>query len=415
MLSRSFLFGLVVLLMLSLALRSPLLFLLAVLLVFVAGASLLWDRYALSGLSYARQFGSQRLFCGEDTDLWIEIVNAKPLPLAWLKAQDEFPDVVTLDKAKLAPAGEPHRRLLTNLFNVRWYERVRRHYHLHTTRRGVFDFGPVALASGDIFGFRAHRLELNHRHTLTVYPKIVPFQNLNLQPARPLGENNTLRRLIADPLKLAGVRTYLPGDNSRHIHWKATARRGALQTKQFDPSASHQLFICLNMQSLENHYGGILVDELETAIVAAASLAHAAFEARLPIGLLSNGTLRDTDGLARLPTSRHRDHELRLLDLLAQITYFTNVHFDQLLQTEASRLPYGATLIIITTLLSDSIQTQLLNLRRAGHPIAVILVDTQYNPQRSQPPNQPPNHLTTQPPIYHLTQNWTDLEAIKLD
>jgi uncharacterized protein (DUF58 family) len=413
MLSRSFIFGLVVLLILSLALLSPLLFLLTMLLAFVAGASWLWDRYSLRGVSYARQFGSQRLFCGEATDLWVEIVNAKPLPLAWLKVQDEFPDVVALDKAKLTPAGESHRRLLTNLFNIRWYERVRRHYHLQTTRRGVFDFGPVALASGDIFGFRARRLEVDHRHTLTVYPKVVPFQKLNLQPARPLGENNTIRRLIADPLKLAGVRDYLPGDNIRHIHWKATARRGTLQTKQFDPSASQQLFICLNMQSLESHYGGILVDELETAIVAAASLGHAALEARIPIGLISNGTLRNADGLARLPASRHSDHELRLLDLLAQITYFTNIHFDQLLQAEASSLPYGATLIVITTLLNDSIQTQVLNLRRAGHPVAIILVDTQYHRLSNQSSNHPAT--SAQLPIYHLTQNWTDLEAIKLD
>ena len=35
---------------------------------------------------------NERLFCGEQLELWIEIVNAKPLPLAWLKAEDEFPE-----------------------------------------------------------------------------------------------------------------------------------------------------------------------------------------------------------------------------------------------------------------------------------------------------------------------------------
>jgi uncharacterized protein (DUF58 family) len=220
---------------------------------------------------------------------------------------------------------------------------------------------------------------------------------------------------------LAGVRDYKPGDSVRHIHWKATARRGTLQTKQFDPNAAQQLLICLNMQSLENHYGGILVNELETAIVAAASLAHAALDSRIPVGLLSNASLRDTEGLTRLPASRHNQHEQRLLEILAQITYFTNVHFDQLLRAEAPSLPYGTTLIIITTLLTDSLQTQLLNLRRAGHPVAIILVDTRLSRQPSalgatntQSPNLP---FSFSPllPIYTLTQNWTDLEALKLD
>lgn len=413
MLSRPFLAGLLLLLLLSLGLRSPLLFLLTVLLVFVAGASLLWDRYCLSGVTYARRFAAERLFCGETTDLWVEIANAKPLPLAWLKAQDEFPDAVTVDKTRLTPAGEPGRRLLTNLFNPHWYERVRRHYRLASTRRGVFDFGPVTLTSGDIFGFRARRADLDQRHSLTVYPKIVPFQQLDLQPARPQGDHATFRRIVDDPLRLAGVREYEPGDSLRHIHWKATARRGTLQTKKFDPSASRQLYLCLNLQSLEHAYGGILVDELETAIVGAASLAHAALEARLPVGLLSNGTLRDTEGLARLPASRHADHELRLLELLARITYFTNTQFDQLLRAEAPNFPYGATLVVISTLLTEALQAQILDLRRAGHPVAAILVGSRFAGRAPLPGLS--EGAAGGLPVYHLTRNWTELEAIKFD
>src|ERR1700752_4154770 len=118
MLTRPFLFSLAALALLSLVLRSPLLFLLASLLALVAGASALWERYCLSGVSYTRRLAARRLFCGEATDLWIEIVNAKPLPLAWIKAQDEFPEAVSVDRARLTPAGEPHRLLLTSLLNL---------------------------------------------------------------------------------------------------------------------------------------------------------------------------------------------------------------------------------------------------------------------------------------------------------
>ncbi|HLB46391.1 MAG TPA: hypothetical protein VJL59_05130, partial [Anaerolineales bacterium] len=60
------------LLLLSLGLRSPLLFLLDVLLALVAGASELWGRYCLAEVSYARRIAADRLFCGEETDLWVE-------------------------------------------------------------------------------------------------------------------------------------------------------------------------------------------------------------------------------------------------------------------------------------------------------------------------------------------------------
>lgn len=409
MLSRPFLFALTALALLSLILRSPLLFLLASLLALVTGASALWERYCLSGVSYARRLGAQRLFCGEAADLWVEIVNAKPLPLAWLKAQDEFPESVSVDRARLTPAGQSHRLLLTTLLNLRWYERVRRHHRLTTTHRGVFEFGPVTVTSGDIFGFRTRRMDVDHRHTLLVYPKIVPFDKLNLLPAHPVGDFATQRRIAEDPLRLAGVRDYQPGDSVRHIHWKATARRGSLQTKRFDPSASHHLFICLNNQTLELAYGGILVDELETAIVAAASVAHAALENGHPVGLVCNGSLRDTEGLARLAVSRHIDHEQRLLELLAQLTYFTVTPFEQLLRAEASQFPFGATLLVITTLVTDSILAELLNLRASGHPVALIFVD-----QSSRMPSGI-QLIQSHVPTYLLTTNWTDLETLKLD
>lgn len=409
MLSRPFLFGLAALALLSLVLRSPLLFLLASLLALVTGASALWERYCLSGVSYARRLGAERLFCGESTELWIEIVNAKPLPLAWLRAQDEFPESVSVDRARLSPSGEPHRLLLTSLLNLRWYERVRRHYRLATTRRGAFDFGPVLVTSGDIFGFRTRHMDVDHRQRLLVYPKIVPVEKLNLIPARPLGDFGTRRRIAEDPLRLAGVRDYAANDSIRHIHWKATARRGALQTKRFDPSASHQLFICLNSQTLERAYGGILVDELETAIVAAASLAHAAFENGTPVGFVSNGRFRETEGLARLPVSRRTDHEQRLLELLAQLTYFTAMPFDQLLRAEAARLPFGATLLVITTLVTESILTELLNLRASGHPVGLIVVNLE-----SRLPSGIEG-IQTRVPVYLLAANWTDLETLKLD
>lgn len=406
--SRAFVFGLLTLASLSLILQSPLLFLLTVLLALVGGVSALWDRYCLSGVSYARHLGATRLFCGESAEFSVEIVNAKPLPLAWLKAQDEFPDSVRVEKTKLTPAGESHRQFLTNLFNLRWYERVRRHYRLTANRRGVFDFGPVAVSSGDIFGFRSRRMDIEERDTLLVYPKVVPLEKLPLRPARPLGDWKARRTLMHNPFLLAGARPHSPGDSLRAIHWKATARRGELYTKVFDPSASQQLFICLNTQTLERHYGGILVNELETAIVAAASLAHAALEARHPVGLVSNGGLRDEGGLARLPASRHAVHESLLLELLAQLTYFITTPFEQMLQAEAKRFPLGATVIVITTLVTDGILTELLNIKHIGHPVALILVGNE------SPVASDFESFTALIPTYTLLENWTDLETIRL-
>jgi uncharacterized protein (DUF58 family) len=392
---------------LSIMLRSPLLLLLDVLLILVAGASAVWGRYCLAGVSYAREFQALRMFCGEQLELWVDIVNAKPLPLAWLKAEDEFPEDFRVERVELGSASRPHRRLLTSLLSLRWYERVRRRYRLTAERRGVYEFGPVLLSSSDIFGFRTRLIELPEQQTVLVYPRLVPLNRIPLHVARPTGERLGERRIVEDPLRLAGVRDYRPGDSVRHIHWKNSARLGQLQTKVFEPAASQHLVICLNGQTLERAYEGVLGDYFETAMMVAASVANAGLEARHPVGLFTNNSVRDVSRRVRLPANRHATQMLRILETLAQMTHFTLMPFDQLLRLEAPSLPFGASVIAVSAIATDAILTALLNLRSAGHPVALIVI--------SSPTRVPAVSLPDDIPVYFVTQNWTDLDALELD
>ena len=395
------------LLVVAVLIKSPLLLLLDVLLMLVAGASALWGRYCLAAVTYGRQFQTQRLFCGEHLELWIEIVNAKPLPLAWLKAEDEFPEDFAVLRVELGSASKPHRRTLTNLLSMRWYERVRRRYHLTAERRGAYDFGPVLLASGDIFGFRTRLLEVPTQETVLVYPRLVPLNRIPLRVARPGGELLGERRIVEDPLRLASVRDYRPGDPVRHIHWKSSARTGQLQTKVFEPAASQHLVIFLNGQTLEHAYEGVLGDYFETAIMVAAALANAGLEARHPVGLFTNNNVRDASRRVRLPASRHGSQMVRILETLAQMTHFTLLPLDQLMRLEAPNLPFGASLVAVSAVANDAILTTLIDLRAAGHPVALVVV--------AEPGRAPKVSLPTNIPVYFVTENWTELEAIELD
>jgi uncharacterized protein (DUF58 family) len=402
MTSRTTRLVLVGLLLVSLLFRSPLLFFLDVLLALVAGASALWGRYCLAGVTYLRRFGAPRLFCGEETDLWLEITNAKPLPLPWLKTEDEFPVQFTVHQQELAHAGKTNRRLLNTFLSLRWYERVRRHYRLTARHRGVFEFGPLLISSGDLFGFRIRSQTVEYTQALTVYPRLLPLTAEPLAAARPLGDFKTARRVLEDPLRLAGAREYRPGDSLRHVHWKATARRAALQTKVFDPSAARQLLIGVNAQTMERAHQGVVSDVFELTAVVAAAVAHAGLQAGLAVGLFTNGGVRESPGRVRLPAARRPDQLTRILETLAQLTYFTLMPFEKLLHLEASQLPFGATIIAISPLAREPILSGLLDLRAGGHPVALIAVG------RAAPPAPP------ELPVYAVEGDWRTMEQISL-
>ncbi len=391
-------------LLLSVVVHNPMLLLLDFIVLIVAFTAWLWGRYCLAGVSYARQFGTERLFVGEETDFWVEIVNAKPLPLTWLKTEDEFPHELPIHRADLKLSARPQRHMLVNLFSLRWYERVRRHYRLKGEQRGTYIIGPVRMASGDLFGFRVQRSLLDYRHMLLVYPKIVALEQLGLPSAKPLGDYGSERHLIDDPLRIAGARDYQAGDSVRYVHWKATAHRGELQTRVFDPSAAPHWMVCLNTQTLEHIYEGVVTDYLETAIVVAASLVHAGLETRRSVGLASNSSIRGAPPWIHIAASRHNAQELRILEALAQLTYPPLMSFEDLLRLEALRLPYGASIFAVTPLVNAAIIKALFDLRAKGHPVAMITVGRR--PEHPLPPGIP---------THCVTQNWTEFEGLKLE
>jgi uncharacterized protein (DUF58 family) len=358
----------------ALLLRNPLLFLLAVLLGLVAGLTVLYERYALSEVTYTRRIAAPRLFVGDETDVSVEIANAKPLPLVWLKAEDEWPGEITLARGRLHPSWKPGRQVLFNMTSLRFYERVRKQHRVRAGHRGALEFGPVALRAGDLFGFRSRQIELPGADVLIVYPKVAPITALGLRAAHPFGDAAALRHIMEDPLRIAGVRPYAPGDSPRFIHWHATARRGALQTKAFDPSAAHTTALFLDVQTVADAPGAI-PDYLEYAISATASLAHDLLEAREAVGLYVNGTWRMADTLTvRIPPARRPAQWMDILDALARLSGYSVLDISRCLNAESGALPFGATIVAVSAAPTEALYAALLDARRAGHPVALVAI-----------------------------------------
>jgi uncharacterized protein (DUF58 family) len=334
----------------------------------------------------------------------VEVANAKPLPLAWLRAEDEFPTELRLRGRDLYPGKRPNRQVLDHAFTLRGYERVRRRYHLRALRRGAFDFGPVTLISGDVFGFRTRSAAQADLQTVLVYPKVLPLRQLHILAARPYGDQRASRWLLEDPLLLAGARDYQPGDSLRHVHWKATARRGRLQSKAFEASAQPHLMILLNGQTIEPAYLGTLPDRFEGMLVVAASLASAALGLGYPLGVQANIVLRDSHARIRLPASRNPLQLSLVLEALAQATPFQVIPFEQMLALERPALPFGATVLVVSSVVNERIAAEVLALRTAGHPTAFITLSSALL-----------ERISSLVPTYLVDARWEALESLALD
>ncbi|MCA1646373.1 MAG: DUF58 domain-containing protein [Chloroflexi bacterium] len=370
----------------SLLLRASQLFVVAVLLLLVAGVSQIWQRYCLVGLGYRRALGQTRAFFGEDVPLTLEIVNAKPLPLAWLEIEDTVPGTgLSLAPAHVGPSHIPGRRLLTMLLSVRWYERVRRHYRVTCGARGFHTFGPATLRSGDVFGLTSKEVEVPGEDYLLVYPKIVPLERLALPASNPFGDVPRRHQwLFEDPLRTVGIRDYRPSDSPRRVHWKATARAPdqALQVKLFEPTTTHRLHILLNISTSGQNWAwhGYDPDALEATITTAASVANWGSTHGYLVGLGANAKLFHSSAALRLPPSRDPHQLMHILEALARLVPMPTMAGESLVELESRELAYGTTVVMITAGATNELVDQLHRLRRGGHQPALLLITSDEEP-----------------------------------
>lgn len=358
---------------LGVILRVSLLVTFLLVLLIVLSLATWWQRRSLEGVVYLRKPYYKRAFPGETVPLRIEIENRKLLPLTWLRVQDPWPKAVgPQNEEVLAPTHLPDQGLLTHVFSLRWYERARRNYDLKFRRRGVYALGPARLESGDLFGIYEQSKEVGPVELLTVFPEMMPFADLHLPAEDPFGDRRTRRRLYEDQNQPIGVRDYLPEDNFRRVHWPATAHTGQLQVKVYQPTSANILVVCLNISTFARHWEGTNPELFEHVIKVAATLATRGIEDGYRVGLIANGCLAHADQPFRIPPGRSPQQLASLLEALARVTPVLTGPFESFLVKQVPRIPYGASLLLVTGVTNPELFETLVQLKRHGRQITLL-------------------------------------------
>lgn len=140
-------------------------------------------------------------------------------------------------------------------------------FAIPTTRRAVVVVGPVRSVRGDPLGLARRRLRWTEPAELFVHPEIVSLAGASSGLLRDL-EGQSTRDLSDSDLSFHALRDYVAGDDRRYIHWRTTARRGALMVKQFEDTRRTQTVVALSTDPRD--YADD--DEFELAVSTVASL-----------------------------------------------------------------------------------------------------------------------------------------------
>ena len=327
-------------------------------------------RLALAGLDVTLALAPDRLVAGERAIATLTVTNRKPLPLTWLDARLFLGDGV--DPAD-APPGKP-RGWVDGGFALRGRERVVVRLPLVVPARGAYAIGPVRLRGGDWLGFVLAEQTVPVRAEVIAYPAPLAVRDRTLPSLRPLAEAATRRGLVPDPLRFRGVRPHRRGDARKEIHWKTSARLQELHTKLYEPATSLDSICLVNVASYEQYW--IQADPEAAALVisAAAELLRHAADAGRQVGLVTNGIDNLTHERPRSALGRGPRPFTRSLEILARLGPYAVGAPEVVFLRERGRLPWGATLVIVTPRVGQGLANAALALRRAHHRVLVVSV-----------------------------------------
>ncbi|MBA3945311.1 MAG: DUF58 domain-containing protein [Herpetosiphonaceae bacterium] len=327
-----------------------------------------WSRWSLGRVRYERSLSQSHAFVGDKVVLTMRVVNPKLLSVPGLRCSDVVPARFDYGTPVL-PSTKSNSVVLSRGLALRPYEAVSWQIELQCKVRGLHFFGPVELSASDPFGLNTTSTSIDAPTRLIVYPQLANLPNLTLRPRQPMGDRRTQRQLLTDPTRTIGIRDYQATDPFKTIHWGATARRGALQTRIFEPNTTLDLLIVLDLDTFEHYWEGIHPDLIEYLISVAATAASAAERGQWNFGLYANAGSVDSEQLARVPLGRSPAQLGAVLEALAKLVPYSVVGLPQLLRRIGSEFPWGATVLVISAVPSQDMQGTLLRLAERGRRV----------------------------------------------
>ncbi len=233
-------------------------------------------------LDVAREVAPDRVMRGESSTVRLEITNASRLFGASLVAQDPT---------------RPGSPVAVPVVRLRPGRVTSTSYAVPTRRRGVVEVGPLEITRRDLLGLVGVVRRYGDSASVWVRPRAYPIAAVPVGLSRSM--DGRVDRVPHGSITFAALREYVVGDDLRQVHWRTSARVGALMVREHVDTSLPRVVVLVDDRSGAHIRDGRgeSTDSFEAACEAAASVVVAAVRegVHVEVQLVRTGTASATD------------------------------------------------------------------------------------------------------------------------
>ena len=306
-------------------------------------------------LDVARQASRDRLSVGQEVLVTVRVANRGPR-LELVELHDEVPRELVVSK------GRPHLAVALDAG-----EEVSFSYTVSPRVKGVYRLGPLVARSSAASGLEVEEAVVPLRTTLSVAPRLEDVRRVRVQPRRTrLWVGQIASRTIGPGTEFWGLREYAPGDETRRINWKASARFDRLISNELEGERSGDAVIVVDARH-EALVGPLPSSTTEHGVRAALALASKILEGRNRVGLIVQREVLDW-----VYPAFGRKQLYRILDALIRVRPGGEWPFDHVVWVLERFFPRNCQVILISPLLDREAVDTVADLAARGFPVTIV-------------------------------------------
>lgn len=195
--------------------------------------------YPLKKIEVQRRILASEIQAGDQIQVELVLTRRHLFPLLYLTVEDELP------KRFLKAVNQPPKGILFPFFQ----KEMKLTYTIPYAVRGDHHFQHVHIATGDFLNLYEKKVAVDCRSHFLVYPSYKQLTYRQLEAMYEDGHQTAFHRKQNETASISGVREYTQGDKQSWIHWKASARKNEMMTKDFEEQQNQDVMIIIDQQA----------------------------------------------------------------------------------------------------------------------------------------------------------------------